>query len=86
MPADTPSRGSTVWDLAQRWRVSPDKVRWWIKSGALSALNTAGPGGKPRYVVLPEAVERFEAGRSAAPTPKPARRKKRTTEVDYFPG
>jgi hypothetical protein len=84
-----PSRaaGLTVADVARRYRVSPDKVRAWIRRGELVAVNTAGAlCGKPRYVVLPEALERFERGRAAAPPPKPPRRRRRRPEViDFYP-
>ena len=92
MPADTtpppPSRGLTVRDVAQRYRVSPDKVRAWIRRGELPAVNTAeAMCGKPRWVVTPEAMERFERGRqTAAPPPKVTRRRRRERgTVDYYP-
>jgi transposase len=77
--------GLTVADLAKRFRVSPDKVRLWIKRGELSAVNTANARcGKPRFVVTADALAAFEQGRQATP-PKAAKRKKRTNLVDYFP-
>jgi hypothetical protein len=79
--------GLTVADVARRYRVSPDKVRQWIKNGELSpALNTASTlCGRPRWVVTPEALAKFEKQRQAPAAPKPARRKKRSCPVDYFP-
>jgi hypothetical protein len=76
----------TVKALAARWKISPDKVRRWIARGELRAMNTSETQtGKPRWVVLPDEVARFEKGRQAAP-PKPARRRrKRTLAVDYYP-
>src|SRR5262245_18072506 len=53
-PTDTPpaARGLTVRDVARRYRVSPDKVRAWITSGELRAVNTATAlCGRPRWVV-----------------------------------
>jgi transposase len=88
LPADTyPQRGLTVADVAKRYRVSPDKVRGWIIRGELGAINTSSVRcGRPRYVVMPEALARFERGRSAAAPPKPPRRKKIPSNwVDYFP-
>jgi len=91
VPADTimppPSRGLTVHDVAQRYRVSPDKVRTWIRSGELAAINTASSRcGKPRYVITPEALADFERGHQAATPPKPTpRRRRRTGQVDYYP-
>lgn len=87
MPPDTiPTTGLTVRDVARRYRVSADKVRGWITRGELFAINTATVlCGKPRFVVLPDALAAFEQRRAAA-SPKPARRqRKKTYEVDYYP-
>jgi hypothetical protein len=69
------------------YRVSVQKVRRWIASGELAAINTAGSRlDKPRLVVTPAALERFEAGRRAATKPKPAKRRKRQAGViDFYP-
>ncbi|QJW93094.1 helix-turn-helix domain-containing protein [Frigoriglobus tundricola] len=88
-PADAtaPTRGLTTEEVAARYRVGPDKVRAWIKSGALRAINTADVAcGKPRFVVTPEALTAFEAARSVeAPPPQPKRRRRVANEVDFFP-
>jgi hypothetical protein len=77
--------GFTVADVARRHRVSPDKVRRWIHRGQLQAINTADARcAKPRFVILPEHLVTFERNRAAGPPPKPARRKKQTTMVDYY--
>jgi hypothetical protein len=79
-------QGCTVRDVARRYRVSEDKVRGWIRRGELLAINTAGATcGKPRFVVLPEALQRFERGRAAAEPPKPLRRRRRPELIDFFP-
>jgi hypothetical protein len=84
MPSE--SAGLTVADIARRYRVSPDKVRTWIRRGELAAINTADARcGKPRFVVTADALAAFEQGRQATP-PKAAKRNKRTNLVDYFPG
>jgi len=86
MPTDTP-RGLTVSDIAQRLRVGEDKIRTWIRSGKLKAINTAEPLARPRYVVLPETLEEFVCARTVAPpppTPKRRRRQQPATK-DYFP-
>jgi excisionase family DNA binding protein len=76
----------TVREVARRYRVNADKVRRWIKAGALGAINTAAAGcGKPRFVVLPHHLEEFERQRSAGPPPRPVKRKKWTSFVDYYP-
>lgn len=86
MPPDAAGRGLTVADVARRYRVGGDKVRAWIRRGELRALNTAAVEcGKPRFVVTPEALADFEARRSAAPLPKPVRRPRRASEIDFFP-
>jgi transposase len=55
------TNGLTVRDVARRYRVSPDKVRGWIKQGELPAVNTAATMcGKPRWVITPEELARFE--------------------------
>jgi hypothetical protein len=87
-PADTPtiSAGLTVREVARRLRVSPDKVRTWVAKGELAAVNTAAAlCGKPRWVVLPDSLQAFERLRAGGPPPRPARRRKRTTAVDYYP-
>jgi hypothetical protein len=78
--------GLTVADVARRYRVSPDKIRSFIRRGELVAINTATAlCGRPRFVIMPEALAEFERQRLAGPPPKPARRKKRTALVDYYP-
>ncbi len=79
-------RGLTVADVAKRYRVGEDKVRAWIKSGLLKAVNTQDVAcGKPRFVVLPEALTEFERTRSPAPFPKVPRRRRPTGQIDFFP-
>jgi excisionase family DNA binding protein len=84
MPPD-PAAGKTTSEFAKRLRVGNDTVRGWIKSGRLGAVNTAPPGQRPRYVILPEHSEAFEQSLVVQPPkPRPARRKK-TPVVDFFP-
>ncbi len=80
-------RGYTVREVARLYRSSPEKVRGWIARGELVAINTADSRlSKPRYVITPAALERFEAGRRAATEPKPAKRRKRQAGViDFYP-
>jgi hypothetical protein len=79
-------RGLTPNELARLLRVNADRVRSWIKSGELPAINTAPARcGKPRYVVLPHHLAVFERSRQAADPPRPTRRRKRTALVDYYP-
>jgi excisionase family DNA binding protein len=86
-PPDRP-RGYTVADVAKRYRVSPDKVRAWIRKGELKAVNVAASLlGKPQLRVTAEALTEFERRRSAAvPTPEaPKRRRRRAAVIDYYP-
>lgn len=82
-----PTAGLTVQDVARRLRVSPDKVRAWIKKGELVGCNTASAlCGRPRFVVQTEELDRFMRRRTTAPPPKPTkRRRKRSGFVDYYP-
>jgi hypothetical protein len=79
--------GLTVVEVAKRYRVSPDKVRAWVKSGQLAAVNTTATlCGKPRWVILPDALAAFERGRSPAPLPRRPRCRRRTWgKVDFYP-
>jgi excisionase family DNA binding protein len=89
MPDDTslsPPAGLTVRDVARRYRVSPDKVRSWIRRGELRALNTSRRRcGRPRFVILPHHLAEFERARAATPTPKLALRKKKSLAIDFYP-
>ncbi len=52
--------------LARLWGVSPEKVRGWIESGELCAMNVASKlGGRPRYRIDLDEVRAFVARRSA---------------------
>jgi excisionase family DNA binding protein len=78
--------GITVREVARRYKVSPDKVRAWINRGELHAVNTARRlCGRPRWVVLPEALAAFEGRRAGGPAPKPARRRRPPAAVDFYP-
>lgn len=81
-----PAAGLTVADVARRYRVGPDKVRAWIGRGELAAVNTATAlCGKPRWIILPNALAAFERRRAGGPPPKVERRRKKGYAVDYFP-
>jgi hypothetical protein len=84
--ADTLPRGYTPNELAKVLRVSPDRIRSWIKTGQLGAIDTATTlCRRPRYVILPHLLAEFERRRAAGPPPKPQRRRRRTALVDYYP-
>jgi hypothetical protein len=76
----------TVRDVARRYRVNPDKVRAWIARGELAAINTAAAVcGRPRWVILPDALAAFERRRAGGPTPGAPRRRQRAYAVDFYP-
>jgi excisionase family DNA binding protein len=76
----------TVAETARLLRVGEDRVRGWIKRGHLAAIDTADPGArKPRYVVLPDALQRFIQLRTVASAPKPARKSRLRFVKDYYP-
>ena len=67
-------------ELQARWRCGDNKVRDFIQSGALKAINLATASSKlPRYLVPEWAVLEFEASRMAVPEqPKRPRRQSNT--------
>jgi hypothetical protein len=85
---NTALRGLTPAEVARYLHVGHDRVRAWIKSGALGALNVA-PAlcGRPRFVVLPHHLAEFEKRRQAAAPAAPKRRKRRKQSgfIDFFP-
>jgi hypothetical protein len=82
----SPTAGYTVRDLARRYRVSPERVRTWIKRGELLAINTRDRCGRPRFVITPEALAAFERRRQVTtPPPKATRRKKSSGVIDFYP-
>lgn len=85
-PAAAHSRGYTPNELARLLRVSPERVRGWIRSGELPAIDTGAVRcGRPRYIILPHHLAEWERGRRVSPPPKPQRRRRRQVLVDYYP-
>lgn len=79
--------GCTPSELARRYGVSPDKVLAWIRAGELQAVNVATRRtGRPRYVILPEAISDFEASRSVVPRHRVARKRRASDPkvIQYF--
>jgi excisionase family DNA binding protein len=74
--------------VAQRLRVSPDKVLLWIREGELKAVNVVAKlGGRPRYRVDQRDLEDFERRRAATPAARRPRRKAKPEPegwVQYF--
>lgn len=86
MRALSPPAGLTVAEVAARYRVGQDKVRGWIRSGELAAINTATVlCGRPRWVVTADALAAFERRRAGGAPQTKARRRKRSQLVDYYP-
>jgi hypothetical protein len=83
----SPPGSYTVAEVAARYRVGEDKVRGWIRRGELVAVNVASAlCGRPQLRITAEALAAFEGRRSACPPPSPVRRRRRTAQVDYYPG
>jgi hypothetical protein len=76
-------------ELARYLRVSPDRVRGWIASGRLKALNTSPARcGKPRYVILPHHLAEWERSHSAIDpesVPRRPMRRQRDDLEDFWP-
>jgi excisionase family DNA binding protein len=85
-PTDLSARGHTPQELARLLRVSPDKVRTWIRTGELPAVDVAAVRcGRPRYVVLPEQLATFLTGRTPGPpVPRARRQRRRPGLKDYY--
>ena len=70
--------------IAARLAIKPGKVIAWIRSGELKAVDVANRGcTRPRYRVDPSDLEKFLLRRSAGPTPKTIRRRKKKMPADF---
>ena len=63
----TPDRALTPRQLAHFLAVGVDKVFHWIKSGKLEAIDLGGSPGRPRYKILPDALNRFLTTKATVP-------------------
>jgi excisionase family DNA binding protein len=73
-------------ELARLVRVSADRIRNWIKTGQLRAVNVAEHRcAKARFIILPHHLAEFERQRQVSPPLKPARRRKRIGITDFYP-
>ena len=72
--------------VAKRLAVDPCKVRAWIVSGSLRAVNLGDGRLRPRYRVSEADLAVFLAARSAGPEPKISRirRRKNPNYIEYF--
>ena len=74
-------------EVARRWRVKPERVIAWIRSGELRAFDVSSrPSvGKPRYRIPEDAIIEFENRRSAAQVKTTRRRRRQPVDViEYF--
>jgi len=77
-PTDTPRCGLTPREVAKLLRVNADRVRGWIKSGELRALNVATARcGRPRFVIYPTTCPNLRAAWPPPRRPSPRRGGKR---------
>lgn len=85
-PANTLAHGYTPRELSKLLRVSPDRIRAWIRSGELGAIDTARHRcGKPRFIVLPHHLAEFERRRTTAPPKRAPRRRRQPPAIDFYP-
>lgn len=74
-------------ELARRWGISSDKVRAWIRSGKLAAIDAATrPGGRPRFLIDVRDLAAFEAARRVH-TKVPTKRRPRQRDagvINFF--
>jgi excisionase family DNA binding protein len=73
-------------EIAERYRVSEDKIRAWIARGELRAFNVANrQGGRPRWRIHRADLELFEARRTPGrPVVRAPKRRPRGDVTQYF--
>ena len=72
--------------VAKKLVVDPAKVLNWIRSGELRAINVAANiGGRPRWRIPADELEKFLIMRQSTGPPLPRPRRRRTGKVtEYF--
>ena len=79
-----PERALSAAALARLLGVHPAKILAWIRAGELAAVDLAeSRGGRPRWKILPAAVDEFLAARAAQP-PTPRDRRRRRPAQRYY--
>jgi len=79
------SRKLTVPEVARRYRVAPETVLAWVKSGQLAAINVARPGSRrPRFRVDQTDLVAFDARRAVVPIVKPTGRRRQDPSIIEF--
>jgi len=83
--ATEPQAALTPPELAKLLAVDPDRVRTWCKNGTIRAIDVSeNPGtGKPRFRIMPDAIEEFLASRSVTPPPPRRQRRKKSARTYY---
>jgi excisionase family DNA binding protein len=72
-------------EVARRFGVNADKVRTWIHSGELHAVNVAArAAGRPRWRISEADLAKFVAGRSAPPPALRRHRRKDPDVIEFF--
>jgi excisionase family DNA binding protein len=86
MSPTTSHRKLTPPEIAELLRVKPERVRAWIRSGRLRAIDVSQPGStRPRFRIDPADLEKFEASLVVSPPrPKPVRRRKPEDVIEFF--
>ena len=82
MGTDT-ARASAPPAIAKHYAVGVGTVLGWIRSGELAAINVGSGPLRPRWRVMPDALEAFERRRASQPA-TPARRAKRKKQPDVI--
>ena len=66
-------------ELAADWGCNPETIRLHIAAGNLAAADVSRPGStRPRYLIMPEAVEEFFRRRSTRQAAAYSRRRRQT--------
>jgi len=66
-------------DLSKLWGIGPDKIRRWILSGELPAINIAfSRDRRPRYLIDLADIRAFESKRAVTPVVSISRRRRTT--------
>jgi len=82
MPSDRATL--TPPQFARRYGVGVAKVLAWISQNELRAINVVSEAGKrPRWVILPDAVDQFEARRSNHANTERTPLRRRRASGDY---
>jgi transposase len=72
-------------ELARKLGVKHSKVLGWINRGELRAINLAErSSGRPRWKILPDALNEFFLSRQSSPPPAPRRARRKFATKEYF--